>query len=155
LASRLGRFLLVALLARLGLGSSRLALRSADVDHEAPRAAVVEEPVDGVREMRRSLAEVTEGLHQHGPVREEHGLVHPTARRLRKESDGVRPDGLDGLCPAIDFLNIYTWRKVARSHRRRLLLEPCCGFEDLLFPFDEHAFWRHVRGSLGTHLELV
>src|SRR5262249_31004804 len=89
-------------------------------------------------------------------VGDQNRLVHRTASRLTKEPDGVRPDGLDGLCPTINFLNIYTWRKVARSHRRRLLARtfgPC--LKTLLCSFYELARRGHVRIPLGTQLHLL
>src|SRR5450432_3996605 len=90
--------------------------------------------------MGRALAEITESLHELRPVRAEHGFINRTAGRFTEESDGVRTDGLDRLCTTINFFNVYAWRKVARCHRRVLLLgifrfplvALCFSFDELL-----------------------
>ena len=67
--------------------------------------AVVEETVDGVREMRR-LREIAEGLDELRPVRDQDGLVQRSLGGLAEEPDRVGAHRLDGLASAIDLFDI-------------------------------------------------
>src|SRR5581483_7921827 len=113
-AARLGRSLgsLFGLVAffrrtrRLGLRRSNVQRRrSADVDDEAARSTVVEEPINGMGQVGR-LREVTEGLGVLRPVGDQHGLVGGSHHGFPEETHGVGADRLDRLGPAIYFFYV-------------------------------------------------
>ena len=105
------RFLLLRFL-RCLLRAHRL---RRDVADEGLAAAVVEEPVQGVREVGR-VREVAEGPGVLRPVGDQHGLVGGADGRLADERAGRSPDCFDGLRSAVDLLDIDARGQVRRCH---------------------------------------
>jgi hypothetical protein len=122
-----GRLLGLVAAGRRDRGGHILLIGGADVDHEAARAAVVEEAVDRVGEVHRAVLEVTKGLYELRPVGDEHGFVVRPLARLTEEPDRVRANGLDGLRAAIDLFYVNTWREITGGHPKS---PPCLAWLD-------------------------